>query len=162
VKPFCLAVLIATVSATHAAEPSHCAPAETVIFSCGTGAKIVSVCATDDLSAGVGSLGYRFGPPGMPEMTYPPPGPWRKVVRSSVRIFSDVRGAWLAFHREAFHYTVYTATGRGWGEMVGVAVAQNGQVVANLACRGKPVSELGPDFFRGSGIPDDDAPFDLP
>ncbi len=161
-KPFCLAVLIATVSATHAAEPSHCAPAEMVIFSCGTGAKIVSVCATDDLSAGVGSLGYRFGSPGMPEMIYPPPGPWWKAVPSSVRTFSGGGGARLAFQREAFHYIVYTAAGRGWGEMVGVAVAQNGEVVANLACRGKPVSELGPDFFRGSGIPDDDAPFDLP
>ena len=59
-----LALAMAAASPAHAAAPSHCAPAEQVIFSCNTGAKIVSVCAAGDLSAGVGSISYRFGPPG--------------------------------------------------------------------------------------------------
>lgn len=157
-----LGLLVAAGCSAHAATPSHCAPDEKVIFSCGTGAKIVSVCASGDLSAGMGSLSYRFGPPGHPEMTYPPPGPWRDVTRSGTWMFSGGGGAWLAFHRETFRYIVYTAIGRGWGEKAGIAVEQNGKRLMNLACRGKPVSELGPDFFSESGIPDDDTPFDLP
>ena len=47
-------------------------PRRKCIFSCGTGAKVVSVCAAGELSAGAGSLNYRFGPAGKPEMIYPP------------------------------------------------------------------------------------------
>lgn len=155
-------LLIRAMSPAYAAAPSLCAPAEKVIFSCSTGAKIVSVCAAGDLSAGVGSLSYRFGPPGRPEMTYPPSGQWRTVTRSGQWTFSGGGGAWLAFHNEAFRYIVYTAIGRGWGEKSGVAVEQNGKVVVNMPCRDLPVFELGPDFFSASGIPDDDKPFDLP
>lgn len=95
-------------------------------------------------------------------MVYPPPGPWRSLVRSGTWSFSGGGGAWLAFHRDAFRYIVYTAIGRGWGEKSGVAVERNGQVAVNLACRGRVVSELGPDFFSNAGIPDDDRPFELP
>jgi len=152
-------LLAAAVSGAHAA--TLCTAKEQVIFSCSTGAKLVSVCAAGDLSAGVGSLTYRYGPPGKPEMSYPS-GPWRGVVRSGTWTFSGGGGAYLTFRREAFRYIVYTAIGRGWGEKAGVAVEQNGRLLTNQACRDKPLSEIGPDFFSNSGIPDDATPFELP
>ena len=133
-----------------------------MIFSCGTGAKVVSVCAYGDLSAGVVWLGYRYGLLGKPEMIYPPSGPWRGLVRAGMGTFSGGGGAYLTFRRDSFRYVVYTAIGRGWGEKAGVAVERNGKLLTNQTCRGKPVSELGPDFFADSGIPDDPAPFDPP
>jgi hypothetical protein len=157
-----LALLIIAGAQAQGAAPSHCSATERVIFSCSTGAKLVSVCAAGELSAGAGSLSYRFGPAGQPEMTYPPPGSWHDATRSGTWAFSGGGGAWLAFHREAFRYIVYTAVGRGWGEKSGIAVEQNGKLLTNLPCRGEPVSELGPDFFSRAGIPDDPAPFDLP
>jgi hypothetical protein len=159
VRGFVIAALLAATSPTYAA--SQCGASERVIFSCETGAKVVSVCASGELSAGVGSLSYRFGPPGHPEITYPT-GPWRAVTRSGEWTFSGGGGAYLAFRREAFRYIVYTAIGRGWGEKAGIAVEQNGKLLTNQPCRGKPVSELGPDFFSDSGIPNDDTPFELP
>jgi hypothetical protein len=162
VKFLGFALLLTVVAQANAATPSHCTAGEKVIFSCSTGTKLVSVCASGDLSAGVGSLSYRFGPPGQPEMTYPPPGPWRNVTRSGVWTFSGGGGAWLAFHRDAFRYVVYTAIGRGWGTKAGVAVEQNGKLLTNLPCRDNPVSELGPDFFSNADIPDDTSPFELP
>ena len=119
------------------------------------------MCATGDLSSGVGSLSYRFGPLGHPEITYPPSA-WHTVTRSGTWTFSGGGGAWLAFHREAFRYLVYTAIGRGWGEKSGVAVEQNGKLLANQPCRDKPVSELGPELFSDANIAADDKDFELP
>jgi len=141
----------------HAATESQCAPAEKVIFSCSTGMK-TAVCANGDLSG----LNYRFGPPGKPEMVYPTDAPWRNVTRSGMMTFSGGGGAWLAFHHAAFRTIVYTAIGRGWGEKAGLVVEHNGKMIVNLACRGKPVSELASDFFSNAGITDDDTPFGLP
>jgi hypothetical protein len=154
-------LVIAALFTAHAASASQCGPAEKVIFSCSTGGKVVSVCAAGDLSSGVGTLTYRFGPPGHPEITWPP-GAWHDVTRSGTWMFSGGGGAWLAFHRDAFRYIVYSATGRGWGEKSGVAVEQNGKLIANQRCRDKPVSELGPDLFNDANIAADDKDFELP
>jgi hypothetical protein len=134
-----------------------------VIFSCATGNKIVSVCASGDLGPHTGSLTYRFGPPGRAEISYPPPGVARDVVKAGHWVFAGGGGAWLAFHRPPYRYIVYSAIGRGWNEKIGLAVEKNGRVVTNLRCRDAPASnELGPDFFTSAGIPDDPTPFDLP
>jgi len=156
-----IAAMLSAASVAQGATQSQCGPAEKVMFSCSTGAKVVSVCATGDLSSGVGSVSYRFGPLGHPEITYPP-NAWHDVTRSGTWTFSGGGGAWLAFHRDAFRYVVYTAIGRGWGEMSGVAVEQNGKLIANQPCRDKPVSELGPDLFSDANIAGDDKDFELP
>jgi hypothetical protein len=155
-------ILLAATHQPGFAAATQCAPNERVMFSCSVGAKIVSVCAAGKLSSNTGSLSYRFGPQGKPEIDYPPASTWRGVTRSGMWTFSGGGGAWLAFHRDAFRYIVYTAVGRGWGEKAGLAVEQNGKLLANLPCKGKPVSELGPDFFSNAGITDDDKDFDLP
>lgn len=76
-------VCVATSSANHATVPAFqpvmlqpntlCAKDERVIFSCPVKrpAKIVSVCASKDLTGERGYLQYRFGLPGKIELEYP-------------------------------------------------------------------------------------------
>jgi hypothetical protein len=156
-----LAAFILTSNSLAAAQ-TQCAPAEHIIFSCSIGAKIVSVCAADKLTTNTGALSYRFGPPGKPEITWPPASTWRDATRSGTWMFSGGGGAWLAFHREAFRYIVYTAIGKGWGSKAGLAVEQNGKLLANMSCRGEPVSQIGPDLFASAGIAEDMQEFELP
>ena len=113
-RAFTLAALAMAGAPPGTAAPSHCAVGERVVFSCAVGAKTVSVCAAGDLSSTGGTLRYRFGLMGQPEITYPPEGAWRDVTRAGRWIFSGGGGAWLAFNRAPFRYVVYTAIGRGW------------------------------------------------
>jgi hypothetical protein len=144
------------------AAAAHCSSAEQTLFSCSTGSKIVSVCATQDLSAGAGAVQYRFGPMGSPELRHPPAADWRRSTRGGVLTFAGGGGAYLAFARGPYRYVVYTAIGRGWGEKAGVVVEKSGKRVASLRCRDKEISELGPDLFARAGIIEDTAGFDLP
>ena len=146
----------------QAATSTQCATNERIIFSCATGNKVVSVCASGDLAEHSGSLSYRFGPLGRPEISYPSPGESRDVVKAGRWVFAGGGGAWLAFHRSPYRYIVYSASGRGWHEKAGLAVEKDGRLLTNLRCRGTPISEVGPDFFNSAGIPDDETPFDLP
>jgi hypothetical protein len=156
-------VLLLVAGQAQAAPQTQCAANERVIFSCVTGNKIVSVCASRDLGQHAGSLSYRFGPAGRPEISYPPPGASRDVVKAGRWVFAGGGGAWLAFDRPPFRYIVYSAVGRGWHKKAGLAVEKNGRVLTNLRCGGTPVTnELGPDFFSSSGITEDQTPFDLP
>jgi hypothetical protein len=144
------------------AAEAHCSSGEQTLFSCSTGSKIVSVCATPDLSTVDGVVQYRFGPKGSPELRHPPAADWRKWTRGGVLTFAGGGGAYLAFVRGPYRYLVYTAIGRGWGEKAGVVVEKSGKRVASLRCREKETSELGPDLFARAGIIEDRVGFDLP
>jgi hypothetical protein len=146
----------------QAATPTHCAANEQIVFSCVTDHKVVSVCASGDPAQHSGSLSYRFGSLGRPEISYPSPGQSQDVVKAGRWVFAGGGGAWLAFHRSPYRYIVYSAVGRGWHEKAGLAVEKNGRLLANRRCGDEPISELGPDFFNSAGIPDDETPFDLP
>ena len=60
-------------SPADAAYTLHCAPDETVVFSCGLEAsdKVVSICASNPLTRAQGYLQYRFGRIGDIELTFP-------------------------------------------------------------------------------------------
>ena len=163
----CVALAVAFVlpplPRTAEAVASHCSADEQTLFNCSTGGKTVSVCAAPNLSADAGSVQYRFGPLGAPELVYPPTAAgWRKLTRGAVLTFAGGGGAYLAFTNGPYRYVVYTAIGRGWGEKAGVAVEKNGKRVANLPCKDRETSELGPDLFAKAGIAEDAAGFDLP
>lgn len=155
---------------TLAAQPGladpksgHCSSGDWVIFSCDTGKKTVSVCASPDLSARDGWVEYRFGPIGAPELVVPAT---RSHPRDGVQVgtwsFSGGGGAFMQFSNAPYAYAVYTAIGKGWGETSGVAVLKNGKRVANLPCRSPVQSELGPDLFDRAGLADEPAAFELP
>ena len=161
--------LIVTASiATTAA--SLCAPSEDVVFSCPTGKKVVSVCASKNLSSTTGWAQYRFGVPGSaPEITLPvgqvhP----TKVSYGATESFSGGGGAWLRFKNGPTSYVVFTGIGK-WGpkgqtlSKAGVVVEQNQKQTAFLSCSTKETSELGPDWFSKAGIvPNSKEFFDFP
>ncbi len=71
-----IALLLAVASFGAGAAPTLCQSSEVVAFSCEVGRshKIVSLCASADLSAERGSLTYRFGLPGHIELEFPRAG----------------------------------------------------------------------------------------
>ena len=159
----------AAAPAPGASQASFCTSTETVVFSCRTGAKMVSACASTDAGRSKGYLQYRFGKPGdplelsLPESQVAP----AKAATGNTEAFSGGGGAWLRFAKGAFTYTVYTGIGN-WGPRgekrtkEGLLVERGGKPVANLACTSKPVSLLGPDWFEKVGIASGDQDFDFP
>ena len=151
-----------------AGPASHCQADETIIFSCpADGKKLISVCASKEYSPNAGHLQYRYGPAGAPELTLPAKAAPAASARSGLWSFSGGGGAYVQFQDGGTSYYVYTAIGK-WGkkgettEKAGVAVEKDGKVVANILCRGKETSELGPDFFEKAGLPEVENEFDLP
>ncbi len=161
----------ATAPATTGGQKSLCTPQEIVVFSCRTGAKMVSACASQDAGRSQGYLQYRFG---KPDSTDPldislPAGrlvPVKAAIGSTVS-FSGGGGAWLRFRNGQTTYTLYTGIGK-WGpkgatqEKQGLAVERGGKLVANLKCSARPVSLLGPDWFEKVGMKDAGEDFDFP
>ncbi len=146
---------------------SLCQPDEQVIYTCPTGDKIVSICAAPGKA---GILRYRFGRPGVVELTYPANGQAGSgVFLLGSLLFSGGGGAWLRFENKGYVYTVFTATGK-WGPggaiagASGVAVTHAGKPVTNLVCRAPAVGALGPPLISHTGVrkasPDDD--FEIP
>ncbi len=135
-----------------------CSRDEVVVFSCRTGAKEVSVCASRGASRTSGYLQYRFGRPGSPEMILPssraiPP----RAATGAVESYSGGGAAWLRFKQGGYGYVVYTGIGR-WGDkgetrdISGVVVEQPRTSNRNMRCVGKVTSLLGPAWFEEVGI----------
>ena len=155
---------------TAAKQTSHCTATETVIFSCQTGVKLVSVCASRNLTPATGYLQYRFGTAGQPLELMLPTGEIhpRKAAYGVNVAYAGGGAAWLRFSRGSHAYVVYSGIGR-WGpngatmEKRGLAVENNGKLIANLKCTGKSISELGPHWFTKAGYaPNDKEEFFLP
>ena len=148
-------------AAKTAAQGSLCTSTEEVVFSCRTGAKMVSVCASKDAASGRGYLQYRFGKPDSPdpvELVLPeakmPPG---KAANGANEAYSGGGGSWLRFFNRPATYTVYSGIGN-WGPKgeklikEGLRVERDGKLVVNLACAGKPIGGLSPDWFEKMGV----------
>jgi hypothetical protein len=144
---------------------------ETIVFACSTGAKLVSVCASKDVSPAAGYLQYRFGKPGSRdpfETTIP--AVWTnpsKAASGKSEPFAGGGGAWLRFFKGHFAYVVYSGIGK-WGahgetrEKEGVVVERDGKTVASLPCTGKLTSILGPGWFNKAGVKSNGEEFDFP
>jgi len=144
-------------------QASFCTPTENIVFSCRTGAKMVSICASKDVGPSRGYLQYRFGKPDsrepleliLPESQLPPP----RVATGASVPFSGGGGAWLTFAKGPVGYTVYTGIGK-WGpggelrEKAGLAVDQGRKRIAVLKCDNPKAarSEIGPDWFDKTGV----------
>lgn len=152
------------------ARTSFCTGDEITIFNCATSSRIVSVCAPKGAPAAGGWLQFRFGKPDAadPEIVSPegrvPPA--RAALGGSVP-FAGGGAAWLRFATGKVQSTVYTGIGK-FGpkgeiqEVAGLVAHRDGKQIASLKCVGKPVSELGPDWFSRAGIKDGGQDFELP
>jgi hypothetical protein len=152
-------------------RPSFCGPREYVVFTCRTGARMVSICASDDASPTTGYLHYRFGKPERGEllelklpvgMVRPP-----EAATGASAAFSGGGGAWLRFRTGAFAVVAYTGIGK-WGPKgeirtkQGVVVESNGKTVNTMKCTGARGSELGPEWFERVGVTAKGEEFDFP
>jgi hypothetical protein len=141
------------------APASFCVAAETVVFTCRTGSKLVSVCASRNLSPTAGYVQYRFGKPGGPLEIAVPEGEVhpRKAAYGANDMYSGGGASWLRFRKGTHAYVVYSGVGR-WGAKgatmakQGLAVENNGKVIAHLKCTGNSSGELGPQWFEKAGF----------
>lgn len=160
-----LSGLVISISPHAGAAESHCQEQEQIIFSCSLGKKIVSVCASTDLSSNSGYLQYRFGQKDALELAFPAltksirPHPH---IQARTLMFSGGGGAYLRFVAGDYNYIVYTAIGKGWGAKDGVAVEKKYQLIANLECQDIPVSKLSEEFFNHAGLSADQHEFQIP
>lgn len=167
---FAISLIAATSWAAASPAPTLCNADELVIFSCATGARVASICASKSLSKTDGYMQYRFGRNENVELSYPELGAKSvDIYTSGTMMFSGGGGAWLRFKKGPFSYTIFTATGK-WGSsgsplgVGGVAVQKDGKEFANFRCRADPTSEIGPDLFQKLGLNSDSASedFDIP
>lgn len=152
-------------------QASFCTGTEAVIFSCRTGAKLVSVCASPEAGPAWGYVQYRIGKPDstepleltLPSGRVPPP----KAATAETVGFSGGGGAWMRFRSGQAAYVVYTGIGK-WGprgevqEKAGVVVERADKQVASLKCNAKPQSQLGPDWFKKAGLKSNNEDFAFP
>jgi hypothetical protein len=124
-------------STAHAAErASLCKPDEYAVFSCNVGAKLVSLCASSDLSENAGSLFYRFGKKTHIEMVSPDNDkhPKMNFARGVTMYASGGGGDFIQFVRGLYTYIVYAEIGKGL-DKEGVRVEKAGKVIAELHCK---------------------------
>ncbi len=166
-----LAAFATSAQAQPQKQTSFCTPAEKVIFSCRTGARMVSICASQDAAANKGYLQYRFGKPDsdepleitLPEARLVP----ARAATASFDGFSGGGGAWMRFSRGAFGYVAYSGIGN-WGpkgekkEIQGLAVERDGKRIANLKCADDGVSKMGPYLLEELGMERSEKDFDYP
>jgi hypothetical protein len=149
-----------------------CKPDEEVVFSCGNGVRLVSVCASKDVSKSQGTMQYRFGSVDKLELVYPAtPAKPADDFKGGWLMYSGGGGAFLRFSNGPYEYTVFSATGK-WGpngasrDEEGVAIRKDAKEFSNFVCRsgGANVGELGPDFLDKMGMspPDPDPDFGVP
>ncbi len=161
---------VAAWSGCAAAEPTLCNAEELVVFSCSTGSRIASVCASKNISQKAGHLQYRFGQKGKIELSYPATDAEpAKAFSSGTMSYSGGGGAWLRFSKGQFRYSIFTAIGK-WGPSgrhataEGVAIQKDGKDFANFPCRSPSESVLGPELFAKIGLkiapPDEE--FEIP
>ena len=148
----------ALVSSTAFAEgtPSHCRSQETTYFNCAVGNKLVSLCASRDLSAKAGTLQYRFGLPGKPpELEYPKtPGSPAKHFTEYDWWFAKGGTQALGFSIGSYSYSIFETHSAFGYNGAGVIISKSGVRVQLLECQ--PAKIHGEAFYNEAsklGIP---------
>jgi hypothetical protein len=128
----------------QSAEETLCAKFEEVYFSCPIKDKIVSVCASGNISPENGYVQYRIGRPGHVEFQYPdaPVAPKNRFSISDI-LGGNLNITHLKFRSGKYDYMVYQ------GGVNGVYVKRAGKAVANLTCGVGDYQMINPRAKRG-------------
>ena len=133
----------------HDAPGSLCARGEEVIFHCGVGRKMVSVCGGRRPAP---HAQYRFGRPGDIELAFP--GPGQSGLTYAREIYSGGGALQIRFSNAGHDYAVYSLTvrtgfrGRNNPRFSdGVMVRRGGRLIANLSCTTEVRSDARPEDF---------------
>ena len=134
---------------------SLCAVGEQVIFSCGVGRKMVSVCGG---RATAPHAQYRFGTPGDIELAFP--GPGQSGLSYGREMYSGGGALQIRFSAGGYDYAVYSRTVRtGFGRdgrnnprfSDGVMVRRGGRLISNRACTTEIQADAQPEDFMPEG-----------
>jgi len=128
----------------EADEITLCQPHEEVYFSCPIDGKVLSVCASGNISPDNGYVQYRFGRIGSIELEYPEkPYPSRKLFSISDISEGSVTFTHLKFYSGRYHYVLYQ------GDPSGIYIKRGGKVVSNRTCDPGAYQPVSPRAFRG-------------
>lgn len=141
---FAIAFLYSGPAFAQSGEKTLCASFEEIYFSCPVKDRIISVCASGNVSPENGYVQYRIGRPGHVELQYPS----APVVPKNKFTISDIFGgnlniAHLKFRSGKYDYVIYQ------GNVSGVYVKKNGQRVVNLTCDAGDYQTISPRAKRG-------------
>lgn len=115
-------------------RPSLCNPSHVAIFSCNVGSKVISLCASPDLTEATGTMSYRFGRKGAIELEHPA-APAHPRTAFSAGMDSSERGDFVRFSTGDFTYTIYALAGsHDRREVDGLLITQGKKVLRNLKC----------------------------
>jgi hypothetical protein len=143
-------------------QKSLCQTKEKVIFSCGTGKKLISVCSSENLSPTAGYVQYRFGTKEKLELSFPEPQAHPSSFSTGgTLMYSGGGGAYMRFNKGAYSYVVYSGMGKGWDKQ-GVVIEKNGKLLSNILCKDVSIENIGSDFFEKNAIPEDKVGFEIP
>ncbi|MDR6393131.1 hypothetical protein [Paraburkholderia phenoliruptrix] len=121
-----------------------CNAHEEIYFSCHVGEKIVSVCASGNISPKNGYVQYRFGKLGRIELEYPKlPYPPMGFFSISDIDQGNVQTTHLKFKSGRYNYVVYS------GFPSGLYVKKDGRIISNLICDSGGYESISPRAFRG-------------
>lgn len=156
----------ATVIAAHAqADDAHktlCQTKEKVVFSCSTGKKLISVCASENLSSSAGYVQYRFGTNKKPELSFPEPKAHPdSFATKGILAYSGGGAGYLRLNKGTYSYVVYSGMGHNWDKQ-GVAVEKNGELLSNILCKNTSSKNIGPESFEKYPILEDEIGFEIP
>ena len=134
--------LIATSSA-FAADVTHCASDEKVVFSCSVGKKVASVCASKDAAKDKGYVQYRFGVIGKPEMTFPAK---KEPANKNFSLDTDLCGgtpnaSGIKFIKGEYIYGIADKTCSG-SELGSIELFKTGKPIASLNCTDDVISNV--------------------
>lgn len=128
----------------EADEVTLCQPHEEVYFSCPVNGKLLSVCASGNISPDNGYVQYRFGRIGKIELEYPKkPYPPRKLFSISDVSEGNLNFTHLKFDAGKYHYVLYQ------GDPSGIYIKRGGAVISNRTCDSGTYQPISPRAFRG-------------
>lgn len=151
---FLLIFLSLFVAVSFAETNSLCQRNEQVLFSCPTkNAKIISLCASENLSSTSGYLQYRFGKKNNIELYYPEDKvPPKKAFTGRSQMFSGGGGIYLRFTKNNYDYITYSGLGKGW-EINGLILLKNLTFLSYFPCTEQPISQMTPQLLTSLDIP---------
>lgn len=150
----CLGVYGQVLAGTAEPAPALCLPGETIVFSCSTGSKRVSLCEAGSPAGSETRLSYRYGRAGdPPDLSYQAETGERSAFQAGTMPLSGGGGSWIEFTRHRHRYVVFSFWVRGEGEVSGVAVERSGRRLTTLSCQHPAVSKIGPDYFSSARLP---------
>lgn len=140
-------------------KASLCKDSEDILFSCVTRAKLISVCASKDLTSTNGYIQYRTEANGKLEFEFPQSHEHPSKIFTFMRTTGAHGGtAALRFKNGEYTYVTWLIWDRTIEDQ-GVTVKRNGKSIASLACLDNVIGDWSEDDkIKAAGIPEPTPP----